>query len=41
VRLSEEDLKEAKSIGRKSIKEIKDALAEMGLELTPSKSTSQ
>ncbi|EEP60734.1 DNA-directed RNA polymerase subunit alpha [Sulfurihydrogenibium yellowstonense] len=41
VRLSEEDLKEAKSIGRKSIKEIKDALAEMGLELAPSKSTSQ
>jgi len=40
VRLSEEDLREAKSIGRKSLKEIKDALAEMGLELAPSKLTS-
>jgi DNA-directed RNA polymerase subunit alpha len=41
VKLSEEDLKEAKSIGRKSLKEIKDALTEIGLELAPSKSTSQ
>jgi len=39
VRLTEEDLKEAKSIGRKALKEIKDALAEMGLELAPSKSS--
>ena len=36
VKMTEQDLKEAKSIGRKSLKEIKDALAEMGLELAPS-----
>ncbi|MGC9006259.1 MAG: DNA-directed RNA polymerase subunit alpha [Sulfurihydrogenibium sp.] len=41
VKLSEEDLKEAKSIGRKSLKEIKDALADMGLELAPSKSNTE
>ena len=41
VKLSEDDLKEAKSIGRKSLKEIKDALADMGLELAPSKSTTE
>ncbi|MCX7739341.1 MAG: DNA-directed RNA polymerase subunit alpha [Hydrogenothermaceae bacterium] len=38
VKLSADDLKEAKSIGRKALKEIIDALAEMGLELAPSKS---
>ncbi len=37
VKMSEEDLKEAKSIGRKSLKEIKEALADLGLELAPSK----
>jgi DNA-directed RNA polymerase subunit alpha len=36
VKMSEEDLKEAKSIGRKALKEIKEALAEYGLELAPS-----
>ncbi len=36
VKMTEEDLKEAKSIGRKSLKEIKDALAQLGLELAPS-----
>ena len=36
VKMTEEDLKEAKSIGRKALKEIKEALAELGLELAPS-----
>ena len=36
VKMTEEDLKEAKSIGRKALKEIKEALAEYGLELAPS-----
>jgi len=37
VKMTEEDLKEAKSIGRKALKEIKEALADLGLELAPSK----
>lgn len=41
VKLSEDDLREAKSIGRKSLKEIKDALADMGLELAPSKTITE
>jgi DNA-directed RNA polymerase subunit alpha len=36
VKMTEEDLKEAKSIGRKALKEIKEALADLGLELAPS-----
>ena len=36
VKMTEDDLKEAKSIGRKALKEIKDALADIGLELAPS-----
>ncbi len=36
VQKTEEDLKEAKSIGRKALKEIKEALAELGLSLAPS-----
>ncbi|NPA12735.1 MAG: DNA-directed RNA polymerase subunit alpha [Aquificae bacterium] len=36
VKMTEADLKEAKSIGRKALKEIKDALADLGLELAPS-----
>ncbi len=36
VKMTEDELKEAKSIGRKSLKEIKEALAEYGLELAPS-----
>ena len=36
VKKTEEDLKEAKSIGRKALKEIKEALAELGLSLAPS-----
>ncbi|RMA92464.1 DNA-directed RNA polymerase subunit alpha [Hydrogenothermus marinus] len=36
VKMTEEDLKEAKSIGRKTLKEIKTALADLGLELAPS-----
>ena len=37
VKMTEKDLKEAKSIGRKALKEIKEALADLGLELVPSK----
>jgi len=36
VKMTEEDLKEAKSIGRKALKEIKEALSDLGLELAPS-----
>ena len=36
VQKTEEDLREAKSIGRKALKEIKEALAELGLSLAPS-----
>jgi DNA-directed RNA polymerase subunit alpha len=36
VKKTEEDLKEAKSIGRKALKEIKEALAQLGLSLAPS-----
>ncbi len=36
VQKTEEELKEAKSIGRKALKEIKEALAKIGLSLAPS-----
>ncbi|WP_456401737.1 DNA-directed RNA polymerase subunit alpha [Persephonella sp.] len=36
VKMTEDDLKEAKSIGRKALKEIKEALSELGLELAQS-----
>ena len=34
--MTEKDLQEAKSIGKKAIKEIKEALANLGLELAKS-----